>query len=620
MSEYAAPTIADSRRLQGANRFHVEPGVVLEVAPAVATPDVVRRWAAAVAEAWRALAWPTAEVAWRLRPSSAQLFATAPVDGLMTATTASEWAWAVSSGVAAALPLAELVVARDAERTRLGAVVDAWAEAARRGLSASLDDDALSVGSGVGGVVVPLPVPDGWSPRASCRDVPITLVTGSNGKTTTTRLLAAMWRAGGCVTGWSSSDGVHRGTVDDVPADAPNAEAAPAAVTRGVTTLAEGDYTGPAGARLVLRDAQVEAAVLETARGGVLRRGLATTRAQVAVITNISADHFGEYGVDTLADLATVKATVARALLAPEAVLVLNADDPELVELAGRTWRAMDADEVVGSRALAPRIAWFAAPRLDGTPPPPDAEARVRSGVEAHGLGALASDGRLRVAQQGDWHDLGPVSGMPVTLGGAARHNVANALAAALAAVAGGVPLAAVSEALARFGADDNAGRLMLRHVGGLTIVLDYAHNPDGLRALGSAVATVPAARRLLLLGQAGNRDDTLLRSLAEAAWHALPWDRVLLKDMPEARRGRAAGETTARLREGLVAAGAPTCAVGEVEGEAAAVREALAWARPGDLLVLTVHVDRPGTLALLARLAAEGWEAGRPLPVATPA
>lgn len=606
MSEFAAPTIADSRRLQGANRFHGEPGVLLEVEPAVATPDVVRRWADGVAEVWRALAWPTAEVAWLLRPSSAQLFATAPVDGLMTATTASEWAWAVASGLAAAAPLAELVAARDEERTQLGAVATAWAEAARRGVSASLDDDALSVGSGVGGVVVPLPVPDDWSPRASCRDVPTTLVTGSNGKTTTTRLVAAMWRAAGCVTGWSSSDGVHRGAADG-----------------DVTTLAEGDYTGPAGARLVLRDALVEAAVLETARGGVLRRGLATTRAQVAVITNISADHFGEHGVETLADLAEVKSTVARVLAAPDGVLVLNADDAALVALVERTWSdgeagdavADAAGEVAGNvagrvtggalRAAAPRVAWFAAPRLDGSPPSAEAVARVHGGVAAHGRGGLVADGALHIATDGRWRDLGIVSDMPVTLGGAAHHNVANALAAALAAVAGGVPVTAVADALTRFGADDNAGRLMVREVGGVTVVLDYAHNPDGLRALGRAVATLPAKRRLLLLGQAGNRDDTLLRALGEAAWQALPWDRVLLKDMPEVRRGRPAREITARLREGLLAAGASPDVIGECEGEATGVREALAWAQAGDLLVLTVHVDRAGALALIDRAAA---------------
>jgi UDP-N-acetylmuramyl tripeptide synthase len=638
MSEYAAPTIVDSRRLMGANRFHAEPGVVLEVEPAVATPQVVRGWAQHVAALWRALGWPPTEVAWLVRASCAQLFATAPVDGLMTATTASEWAWATASGVVPAVPvaeaplaeaplaeaplaeaplaegplaegpLAELVAARDEERARLGAVAAAWAEAARRGLSASLDDEALHVGSGVGVAVAPLPVPAAWRPGAACRDVPITLVTGSNGKTTTTRLVAAMWRAAGRVTGWSSSDGVHRG-----------------APTGDVVTLADGDYTGPAGARLVLRDAQVEAAVLETARGGILRRGLATTRAHVAVITNISADHFGEYGVDTLADLAAVKATEARVIAAPDGVLVLNADDTELVGFAERVWgaaaRSVAAEAVRDGGAEAPidiappglpRIAWFAAPQADGAPPSAGAVARVHAGIEAHGLGAVAEQGQLRVAMDGHWHDLGAVRAMPVTLGGAAHHNVANALAAALAAVAAGVPPAAAADALGRFGADDNAGRLMVREVGGVTVVLDYAHNPDGVRALGHAVATLPATRRLLLLGQAGDRDDALLHALAESAWRALPWDRVVLKEMPEARRGRRAGDVTERLREGLLAAGAPPEAIVTCEGEEAGVREALAWARAGDLLVLTVHVDRTGALALLDRLATTGWRAGQ--------
>ena len=605
MCEYAAPTIAESRRLLGANRFHRDPGVLLEVEPAATTPAAVQRWALGVAALWRALGWPEAQTAQLIRPSSAQLFATAPVDGLMTATSASEWAWAVASGAADVAPLELLSRERDEERARLGAVTAAWQDAARRGLSASLDDDAFSVGSGAGAAVAPWPIPLGWSPHALAHDVPITLVTGSNGKTTTTRLVAAMWRAADRVTGWSSSDGVHRGARHDV------------------TVLAEGDYTGPAGARLVLRDAHVQAAVLETARGGLLRRGLATTRAHVAVITNISADHFGEHGVESLTDLATVKGTLARVLMPPDGVLVLNADDAELVALAEREWEheRLDAAAERTDRDLAtsrdgrgaPRVVWFATPRLDGSSPAAEAVARVHRGVLRHGLGAVYGDEQLRVAQHGTWHDLGRVHDMPITFGGAAHHNVANALAAALTAVAGGISPQTVAETLARFGGNDNAGRLMVHELGGVTVVLDYAHNPEGLRALAQAVASLPARRRLLLLGQAGDRDDTLLHALAAAAWQALPWDRVLLKDMPEARRGRGAGEITARLRDGLLAAGAPSDAIGECLGEAAGVREALTWAQPGDLLVLTVHVDRAGTLALLGALEGAGWRAGVP-------
>ena len=149
------------------------------------------------------------------------------------------------------------------------------------------------------------PLPDlAIPPHAGQR---VALVTGSNGKTTTTRLLAAMTRAAGCPTGWSCTDGVfldgHR--------------------------LERGDWSGPGGAQRVVREPGVRCAVLETARGGILRRGLGVTGAQVAVVTNVQADHFGEYGITTLADLAAVKLTVAKGL-APGGVLVRNADDASL--------------------------------------------------------------------------------------------------------------------------------------------------------------------------------------------------------------------------------------------------------------------------------------------------
>ncbi len=145
-------------------------------------------------------------------------------------------------------------------------------------------------------------------PWSALRAIPKAVVTGSNGKTTSVRLLAAMLRAHGLTPGYSSTDGLM---VDGACIDA-------------------GDYSGPVGARTVLRHPRVQAAVLETARGGLLRRGLVARDASVALVTNVSADHFGEYGIHTLDDIAAVKLTVAKAL-AGDGVLVVNADDPVLM-------------------------------------------------------------------------------------------------------------------------------------------------------------------------------------------------------------------------------------------------------------------------------------------------
>jgi UDP-N-acetylmuramyl tripeptide synthase len=332
--------------------------------------------------------------------------------------------------------------------------------------------------------------------------------------------------------------------------------------------------------------------VLECARGGLLRRGLATTRATAAVITNISMDHFGEYGVHTLRDLTEVKSIVARALDGAGR-LVLNADDTELVALAP---------------PLSVPVVWFSA---DASHP------LVQAGVRAWGDGAVLNDGHLLVAHDGIWTDMGRIQEMPLTLRGAARHNIANVLAAALVASCAGAPPVAVSRAVQHFGSDssDNAGRLQRYELGGVHVVTDYAHNPSGIRALAETAASFPANRRLLLLGQAGDRDDAQLVALAQAAWGSARYHRVILKEMPELLRGREPGAVTQVLRRALLDAGAPAERLSEAPSELAAVREALQWAQPGDLLVLPAHTQRTAVGALLQALVRQGWQPGEPLP-----
>ena len=594
--EYPSPTILDSRRLTGANWWSDQPGAVLEVRNANGNDRrALDRWPREVRVLCDALAWPHGAPNAQPHGALSVCFLTAPLDGLMTATTVAEQAWVraevwvrsqdgdaeATAWLSTSLPaVIDALRARyETERAPSSAACAVVASAAQRGCSWQLDDDIVSIGSGVHGLSWPLTsVPAAEQlPWYTVSDVPVVLVTGSNGKTTTTRLVAAMWRAAGKTAGLSCSDGVY--VHDD----------------RGTRELASGDYTGPAGARLVLRDRAVQAAVLETARGGMLRRGLATSRAQAAVITNISADHFGEYGVESLGDLARVKATVARVLV-PDALLVLNADDAHLRALG-----------VALEREHPHAVAWFSQ----------DAEhPMVQRGVQLHGFGAVVCDGHLLLAEQGVWGDLGAVCDMPITLGGLAPHNVENALAASLTASVAGVPFAAVHAALRNFGGSthDNAGRMHRVVLGNVTVLVDYAHNPDGIRVLGATAMAVPAARRLLVLGQAGNRDNAQLVALAQAAWASARYDRVFLKEMPEMLRGRAPGEVTQVMRAALLEAGAPPDAISAWPSELEAVRAALAWAQPGDLLVLPTHAQKEAVDALLGGLQAQGWRAGEPL------
>jgi cyanophycin synthetase len=171
--------------------------------------------------------------------------------------------------------------------------------------------------------------------------------------------------------------------------------------------------------------------------------------------------------------------------------------------------------------------------------------------------------------------------------------------------------------ALRRFGSNtsDNPGRANLMNVGGVQILLDYAHNPHGMSALVEVARSLPAERRLVMVGQAGDRDDEAIRDLARAAWELKP-EQVVIKEMDQYLRGRAPGEVPALLEDEFKRLGAAGSTISRVGPELDGARAALTWARPGDLLVLVLHQQRAAVLELLQKLTAANWRAGEPLPV----
>ena len=589
----------DSRRLTGPGLYFGGTGAALETRIGSPVPAaVVAGWRRRVHLACHALGWPEpgAGMVARVHASGVSLAFPAPADQLYAATEVNEWAWLASLAEAGTPAFAGFhapghpaahdecralctlsALAADERRPQLLALIQA---AQAHGLPLLIDEDALSIGQGVGGRSWPtdaLPDPDDI-PWPALHTVPVALVTGSNGKTTTVRLVAAMAAAHGWCSAHSCTDGLY---VDGA-------------------LLEGGDYSGPAGARTLLRRPEVQAAVLETARGGLLRRGLAVHHAQAAVVTNVSPDHYGEYGIHDLDDLAQVKLAVARTI-GPDGLLVLNAED---AQLAAR------------GPALGCPLAWFA---LDDAHPLLVAQ-RAAGGATC----APGADGRLWLHWDGERHDLGAVAAMPIALGGSARHNVANIAAAALAAAQLGIAPATIATVLARFGsaAGDNPGRLQhWRLADGTTVYLDYAHNPDGMRQLLEvACRERGAARMALVLGQAGNRGDAQIADLAAAAAAFRP-DHVLLKDIDGFMRGRDRGEVAGVLRAALVANGIAADAIVECLDEADAARAALEWAAPGDLLVLPIHAPaaRTRVVALIDGLVASGWRSGTPLPDTAP-
>jgi cyanophycin synthetase len=565
--------LLDSRRLTGPGLLLDRPGAVVDVAIEDAKRDeIIAAWRRNVARMLEAVGWSGEQLSVRSFSGGANLALSAPPDALYAATELNEWAWnsaeAEVNGGSAPEMEAEAERLHEAIRAESNPQLLALRTMARRREVTFLHgEEQVSVGTGTGVMVWPerqLPSPDevSWS---RVHDVPLVLVTGSNGKTTIVRLLAAMLTQGGRIPGTTSTDGVKVGD----------------------RWLDRGDYSGPSGARMVLRDREVETAVLETARGGILRRGLPVERADVAIITNIADDHLGEFGVQSLADLAETKLVTARAVRSNGRV-VLNADDPILTAARDR---------------VSPPVTWFSLQ--------PE-RAEIREHLAAGGRAALLMDDALVLANGAERTAVASLSEVAITLGGSATHNVANSLAAIAAAQALHLPVEVIRKALQWFGQDidDNPGRANLVELGGIRLLIDFAHNPHGMAALAATASTLPSKRRLVMLGQAGDRSDAAIRELADAAMALRP-DYAVVKELDRYLRGRAAGEVPGLLMDQLRRRGMPADAVSFPGSEVAAVRHALEWARPGDLVVLPIHQERSEVLALIERLRRDGWQAG---------
>ncbi len=583
--------VRESRRLTGPNVLWEKPGAVLDVAlPDEQTEAAIEAWSRAARELLVAVGWESEALTHRRFPGGVSLALSAPLDALYTATEINEAAWEVADrrlsdperegprdggpgdgGPAHGGPGPEVVERlRSTLAEEINPPLLALQEAAtEHGVAFLSDDDEASVGLGRGSrcwSTAKLPDVEDVDWR-TIQDIPIALVTGTNGKTTTVRLLAAIVEAAGLTPGMSSTDWIKVGD----------------------ETLDQGDWSGPGGARAVLRDRRVDIGILETARGGMLRRGLGVTSADVAAVLNVAEDHLGEWGVEDLAALVETKFVVARAARR----LVLNADDPEVVRRAER---------------VETPITWFGL-AID--------EAARRELIDAGEAVVTLVDTEIRrFDAAGPGPSLGAVGDIPIALGGAARHNLSNALAAAAVAVELGIEAPSIHSGLASFRSDpgENPGRLNRFDLGGAQVMVDFAHNPHGLEAVLEMAAALPAGRRLVLIGQAGDRTDEAIRDLARIVWKARP-DRVVLKEMPQHLRGREPGVVPRMMAHEMAAAGAPEGAVTFADSELDGVRRSLEWAQPGDLLLILTHESRDRVLALCQRLQDERWAPGRPLP-----
>ena len=387
--------------------------------------------------------------------------------------------------------------------------------------------------------------------------IPIVAVTGTNGKTTTVRLISHLLAQNGMCVGMTNTDGVYVGG----------------------DCIDTGDCSGPKSARSVLLHPDVDAAVLETARGGVLREGLAFDRCDVAVVTNVgSGDHLGLNYITTVNELAVLKRVIVQNVAA-SGTAVLNAADPIVASMAGKCKGA---------------VTFFARDKFHP----------VIATHRAQGNAVVYVDQGHLMAVKGDVQQAIALADIPVTLGGVISFQVENVMAALAAAWALGVDWTTIRRGLTGFSnANDNAqGRFNLFQHRGATVIADYGHNPDAMVALVSAVEGMPATRRSVVISGAGDRRDQDIRQQTQILGDA--FDEVVLFE-DQCQRGRQDGEVIALLREGLAQARRTTSST-EIQGEFLAIDTAMDKLQAGELcLILVDQVEE--ALAHIAAKVAKG-------------
>ena len=376
-------------------------------------------------------------------------------------------------------------------------------------------------------------------PAGSTSRIPIVAITGTNGKTTTTRLIAHILKGSGKEVGFTTTDGTYIGN----------------------SMIDSGDNTGPISAQMVLRDPTIEVAVLETARGGMLRAGLGFDQCDIAVITNVGVDHMGLRGIDTIEDMARVKAVPARAVQ-PDGYAILNAEDEHVVAMRH------DVDCNVALFALDPE------------------NEHVKRHTEGGGLACVYEDGWVTICK-GKWKiRVERGANIPITYGGKAPFMMKNVVAATLAAyILHGVSSEDLRVGLATFSPtiSQAPGRLNLLDVGDFQVLIDFAHNPAGLRGLAEFVGSLTAERKLGVVGGTGDRRDEDIVELAQIA--AGMFDKIYLRE-DDNRRGREPGEVNALMLRAINEEKGDL-PVEVCESSLGALETALSSAQNGDLLVI---------------------------------
>ena len=368
--------------------------------------------------------------------------------------------------------------------------------------------------------------------------IPIVAITGTNGKTTTSRLTAHIAQEAGMVTGFTTTDGIYINN----------------------ELLLKGDCSGPQSAEFILRDPSVEYAVLETARGGILRSGLAFDQCDAAIITNVAEDHLGLDGIDTVEKLAKVKSVVAETVR-PDGYAILNADDDRVYAMRDRVHC---------------KVALFSL-HADNI--------RIEEHCNKGGIAAIYDNGFMLLRIGNQLIPIEEVKNVPVSFGGKAEFNIANAMAASLAAYTTGINMSTIRQALRTFvpSSETTPGRLNIFEFNDFSVMVDYAHNPHGVRALGKFIKSFDAPVKVGIVTGVGDRRDEDIIALGEEA--ARIFDEIIIrhdKDM----RGRTVEEVEDLVTKGIVKVN-PAIPITYSLAECESVAYALEHAHENSLIVV---------------------------------
>ncbi len=552
----------DSRRLTGPNLFGISPGAVIDVEIRNINPDeIISIWKKKAAMLLNKTGWNNETTSFRKYDGGASLVITAPIDCLYAATEVNEAAWNLTTKQYQGEDtenLDEIILSliNEIECEQNPHLIEIYKAAIKHQVVFLSDDDQVSLGYGASCKVFPIDkLPSvnsiNWN---AISDIPVALITGTNGKSTTVRLASAVIKAAGKCCGITSTDYIRVG--DQI--------------------LDKGDYSGPGGARMLLRHPNTEVAFLEVARGGMLRRGVGINHATAALITNVSEDHLGEYGINHLDDMVEAK-FIVRQTITNNQNLILNADDSGSVKFA----------EILDNK-----IVWFSWNHDNSV---------IQSHINSGGDACYVRDNQIYWNCSGKEQFVEHVKNIPITLNGAAKHNVHNALAVTALTLSLGVSLEHIRTGLKNFinSPEENPGRGNLFEIDNFKVILDFAHNEHGLSLMAETINNMEANRRLVMLGQAGDRNESLIEGLVKSALKANP-NILLICELPGYLRGRDLGVTPNLIHKFAIKHGLHENQIIHADNMIEGTKIALDWAQAGDLMLLLGLDDREAIFSML--------------------